>query len=466
MTRRRPLVDVTGSACGPKAVLGKFHPVVHIQLSTFDRRYCHPAARAGRRPCLTCPWEAVDVPKAPIPKTVGATGSMPMAAFAVGVLVLVLLAAGCDTALDRPPTPESGTGSGAPTTATSVSITPVTPDGFLSGPGVTDQTITLGLLVDPERDRGFSTGVELWQQAVNTSGGLCGRSVELVTSGSSGVSADVVEAYDATARSTIGVIILPPVAEAAALNSRIAADQIPALTPTGTSTQLGPSRPIVIGPTQDILAINGLDYLAQADRLAAGSTVGVLTDGSPAAENALRGARWWATEHNVTLDVRAVGSEAGPADWGAATTVLALTGAAATAGLTTETDSDITVLTTLDGYDPALWDTAALDEAKAGRVLVSTGTPAFGSDYPAAVAVSSRAAAAGETDPGPRLFDGYATGANWSRLLTAACAERTLTRQAIENATTTVGPASVDSLYGPTPGFRPCRPPIRRRRPE
>ena len=166
------------------------------------------------------------MPNASIPENRSTAGTARLAALVGAALVVCLIVAGCDTALDRPPTPPSGTATGAPTTSTSVSITPVTPDGFLSGPGVTDQSITLGLLVDPERDRGFSTGVELWQQAVNTSGGVCGRSVQIVSSGSSGVSSDVVEAYDATARSTIGLITLPPFTEAAALNSRIAAEPV------------------------------------------------------------------------------------------------------------------------------------------------------------------------------------------------------------------------------------------------
>lgn len=389
----------------------------------------------------------LDMPRPPHPR---AAGALRWIALTAAILVTGSLIAGCDTALDRPPTPASGAVTGAPTTATSVTITSVTPDGFLTGPGVTDSSITLGLLVDQNRDRGFGQGVELWRQAVNTSGGLCGRTVELLSNGSDDVPDDVVEAYSAVARSTIGLITLPSASESAALNSNIAADQMPALTPTGTSAQLGPARPVVIGPTQDILAINGLDYLVQADKLTAGSTVGVLTDGSPIAENALSGARWWAGQHDITLDVRTVGSGADVTDWGSATTVLALADPATTAVLAGGSNPAVTVLTTLDGYDPANWSGAANDAATAGRVLVSTGTPAFGSDYPAAVAVASRAAAAGETQPGPRLFDGYATGVNWARLLTQACADRTITRSAIEQAYTSVGPASVDSLFGPT----------------
>ena len=374
----------------------------------------------------------------------------------IAAATLATLTSGCDSSLDRPTGPTAAVQTATPT-GTVPSITPVTPDGLTTGPGVSDDAITIGLLVDPARDRGFSDGVELWQQAVNTSGGLCGRTVRLVATGVDGVPTDVAGAYDAIGRASIGLITLASPADSAALNTAIAADQIPTLSSTGTSAQLGPGRPIVVGPTDDVLAINGLDYLRQSGKLEQGASVGVLTDGSASADNALRGARWWAREHGVTLDVREADPDAAIPQWDAATTVLALADSAETARLALATAADVTILTTIDGYHPADWSVEALAAASAGRVLVSTAAPAFGSDYPAAVVVASRATAAGQTAPGDRLFDGYATGASWARLLTQACADRTLTRRGIEQATTTVGPASVDSLFGPSDPAQPVQ---------
>jgi hypothetical protein len=305
------------------------------------------------------------------------------------------------------------------------------------------------LLVDPDRDRGFSDGVRLWQDSVNSAGGLCGRTLDLVGTGTADVPSDPVQAYDQIGRSVLGLITLPPEQESVALNSSISADQIPAMTPAGTSAQLGPGRPVVIGPTDDVLAINALDYLDQTDRIGEGATVGVLTDGSPEADNALAGARWWAGEHQVSLEVRAAEADTDLTSWGAATTVLALTDAATTARLATALPAQYSIVTTLDGYDPAAWDADARAVAAAGRVLVGTGTPAYGSDYPAAVVVASLAAARG-VPPGPRLFDGFATGITWARLLDQVCTDRTLTRQAVQQAFTTVGAASGDSLFGPS----------------
>jgi hypothetical protein len=137
--------------------------------------------------------------------------------------------------------------------------------------------------------------------------------------------------------------------------------------------------------------------------------------------------------------------------------VLALTDSADTERLAQATGQGVTIVTTIDGYDPASWSADGLAAASTGRILVSTAAPAYGSDYPAAVAVASRAAAAGRPAPGARLFDGYATGLSWARLLTQACADRALTRRAVEQATTTVGPASVDSLFGQSDPAQPVQ---------
>lgn len=395
----------------------------------------------------------------------------------MAVVAAILLLSSCGDTLDRTPLPGTG-GSTPPTSRTAESIAPVTPDGFATGPGVSDDIITLGLIVDRARDRGFSAGVQLWQETVNTTGGLCGRTVQIAQNGVGSVPIDPVQAYDAIGRTSLGLVTLPAAGDDAGLNARIAADQLPTLTPTGRSTQLGPSRPIVVGATVDILAINALDYLQQTDRLADGARIGVLTDGSAEADNGLSGARWWAGQRGVELVVRTLGeAESGDGatedgstsatedgstgatddelgNWGGAVAVLSLTDAATTSQLAGRTAPEVTILSTVDGYDPDDFDDAALAAAAAGRVLVSSGAPAFGSDYPAAVAVATRFDATGRTNPGPRLFDGYATGATWGRLLTEACDNGMLTRPAVQRATTTVGPASVDSLFGPTdPGL-------------
>ena len=367
------------------------------------------------------------------------------------LLAALALTAGCTSILDRPSLPPAGTANlrtgTAASTATSVSITPVTPDGLVTGPGVTDTGITLAVLADPDRDRGFTEGARLWQQSVNTTGGLCGRAVSLVVNGADGVAADPAAAYDAVGTSVLGLLTLPATDGSAPLSASIAADQVPAVTPTGTSAQLGPSGPVVAGATADILVINGLNHLAQAGALAAGATLGVLSDGSGSAQNGLLGAQWWAQNNDVTLDVR--GDRTDPSAWGGDRVVLALADTATVESLVAGSPSGLAVLSLLDGFDPATWSGSDV-QAAAARLYVATPAPAYGSDYPAAVAVSSMAAATGAADTGPRTLDGYAAGSTWGRLIGQACGNRTLTREGIRQAMTAVGPAPATSLFGPS----------------
>src|SRR4051812_39847167 len=129
-------------------------------------------------------------------------------------------------------TAKPGKTSGATTasTVTTITPTPVTPDGLLSGVGVTDSTIDIGVLVDTAADRGFTTGVELWRRTVNTSGGICGRTISTRTKTAA---ESMATGYARIAGSTLGLITLPRQADRAALSTVTSADQLPTLTLTG-----------------------------------------------------------------------------------------------------------------------------------------------------------------------------------------------------------------------------------------
>ena len=313
------------------------------------------------------------------------------------------------------------------------SPTPVTPNGLTTGPGVTSTIIRLALMSDPTRDRGFAAGVHLWMRTVNADGGLCGRSVVLVSAaGTTG--------YVDRATDVLGFLAEPASDGTNSVAELAAADQIPLLQATGSSATLTGRQPVIVGPTDDIIAANALSYLVSSGRVAPKATVGVLSDGGPEAENALAGAQWWAEHNGFTLAVRP--STADAAFPGAAA-VLVLAGPSVVGKALAS--SDVPVLTGIDGYAPA-----ALSTEAAKRLLIMLATPAFGSDQPAAAAVSEAAFAAGLTNPGPRLLSGYAVGTSWARLIQRACTDLNLTRAGVGTAMTAVGPAPVDSLLGPS----------------
>lgn len=342
-------------------------------------------------------------------------------------------------------TAHSGTSQtpGLPRESVVRTLTPQTPDGLATGPGVDSTSITLGVLVDPDMDRGFTEGLQLWQQTTNLAGGSCGRTIAFTVAGADGVPAKLPTAYRAIGRDVLGLITLPGPGDTSELTAMIGHDQIPALTTLGTSRQLAAPGPIVIGPTADVIAINAFAYL-NTNKLLAGGTLGVLTDGSAAAIDALDGLRWVADRAGTNLDVRA-SDTANLTGWAGARAVISLTDPADTERLLAATVSDgTTVVTTIDGYDPA-----GMQPGWSHRLLIATPTPAYGSNHPAAAAIASAFVAAGGTDPGARLLPGYATGAAWGRLLDQACKDGSLTRSGIITALIEIGAAPADSVLGP-----------------
>ncbi|WP_353648751.1 hypothetical protein ABLG96_18305 [Nakamurella sp. A5-74] len=219
---------------------------------------------------------------------------------------------GCTGADSAPPSSVGGSSASVASSAPSLasvaetvpSLTPVTDAGLVTGPGVDDAALSLGLVVDAERDQGFSTGVRLWARAFNGAGGVCGRTVELITASSAQRGAD---AYRYLAASSLGLITLPALDDKADLGAKIAADRLPAVTPEGALSDLETTGgPIVLGATSDILAINTAAHWIADGTLAPGSTVGVyldLSDGDLDATDAAAALQWWATRAQVELVV-------------------------------------------------------------------------------------------------------------------------------------------------------------------
>lgn len=237
------------------------------------------------------------------------------------VVVSALLLAGCTGGAAAPITPLPGSGSStvppptagstSPTTApttgstaptTAAPFTPVTDSGLVTGPGVDSTSISLGVIVDPEADRGFTSGLDVWRTSVNSSGGICGRAIELV-SGPGGGSDE--QAYREIGRRTLGLILLPQNGSRASLDDAVRRDQIPALTPEGRLSDLtaGTGSPVVLGATDDVIAINTAAAWLAAGTLEVGGTLAVLITGGRADSDAVTGLTWWAARNGVTLAV-------------------------------------------------------------------------------------------------------------------------------------------------------------------
>ncbi len=328
-------------------------------------------------------------------------------------------------------------------TTTTGSPVPVNPAGMALGPGVTATTLTLGVLENPASDGGFSAGLTLWQKSVNSSGGVCGRTVALATGSAGETAADT---YRRLALQVVGFAAADAGSGPASVASLAGPDGLTVLTATGSSAELTGAGQVIVGATDDIRTINTLDYLRTSGRLTGGLTIGVVTDGSVDATNALAGAQWWAGRNHATLLTRPV---ADTAAWSGVQAVLVLAPPAAVRQALSTAAAPLPVIAGLGGFDPS-----GVPSDQAARVWISLTAPAFGSDHPIAAAVSKAFAESGAKSAGPELLDGYGVAATWERLLSRACSDRSLTRAGVARSLTVVGPASLDSLFGPSdPGL-------------
>ncbi|AZI57246.1 hypothetical protein EH165_02800 [Nakamurella antarctica] len=322
--------------------------------------------------------------------------------------------------------------------ASPTSQAPVTQPGVATGPGVSNTEIAIGALVDAGGDRGFSSGLSLWASSVNNDGGVCGRKVRIDTGGS-----DVQAAYLEMGPSVLGFVMSVENESARSSVARtMSADQIPAVAVAGIAVDLFQTSPVVIGPTRDVMAINTLDHLVQAKAVGAAESIGVISDESPAAQDALAGLRWYAASAGIDVIVAATGKTP-PPNFPSLPVVFSLAAPATTADLAAALPASTLVVTDVNGYDPTL-----LSAASAAHLQVMLPTPAYGSDHPGAAAVAKVLLAEGISSPGPMTFSGYAAGAAWQRLLTAACEGSSLTREGIRSAFSTIGPASLESMLG------------------
>lgn len=341
----------------------------------------------------------------------------------------------------------------APSPAAPTTVTAATEPGMLSGPGVTGTSITLGLIApDAGTDLGFRDGMRLWSDAVNTEGGICGRTVVVRS-----VFGSPEVVYRSIGREVLGLVTVG----APELTALISADRIPALTPEGTSSVVAArTGPVVLGAPESVLAVNTASYLLQRNVIRPGGSLGVLVDDSAEAQDALAALRWWAPRHQVQLREYPPGEPPDPTTpavyaTGTADQVAELlrqtageATAAAPATLTgVNTAAGPLIATSLDAFQ-----LGTLPQDQLDRLLVATVTPTATAAHPSATAVTAafRNAFGGERALGARTLEGYATGQFWGRTLTAMCAEQNLTRTAASRLLATQSAASPDSLYGPT----------------
>lgn len=345
-------------------------------------------------------------------------------------------------------------------------------NGVKIGPGISADTITLGVLTDHTgvfKDLGnaISAGHQIWADEVNGKGGICGRKIAIDTV-DHGYKADQakIQFPDLEPKSAAFLDLLgSPVI--AALKQDIADKQLTTLAISWSSVLLGAPYVTIVGTTYDLEMVNALDYLFDQGKLKKGDKIGhVYIDGEYGG-NGLLGSKYFAAQHGMTVDEAKV--TATDTDMKSIVTkfkgdgvkVIALTSTPTQTASVATNNAALGLKVPMVGnnptFAPALLGTPAA-AALAPLILAQSGVPFSSSVAEAKTIAATFTKQHPDLKPNYGVQLGYSFGLIMGEVLTKACAAKDLTRAGIHNALLASNNINTDKLLPPLDYSKPGQP--------
>lgn len=347
-----------------------------------------------------------------------------------------------------------------------------------AGQGVTDDTITIGALVDltavfAANSESILEGTRLYWETRNADGGVCGRQVDLEVQDHEYDPQRAVSLY----RQISGdVLLLSPVLGSPVITALLPSfeqDNMTVGMAAWTSAVLPNPNIQITGATYDIEMINAIDYLIREEGLSAGDTVGHIYFEGDFGENALEGTRFAAERH----DLEVIEQQIVPTDTDLSTQVdeLRRAGAdaillsagnpqtASVASVAAASDFDVPIIGNAPIFTPHLLDTPAAKALEENVMTVTSLAPpsldapaveefraAFEEKYPDSVPIQNGS------------MYGYAAAQIIGEALDRACESGDLTRQGVVDALRSMTDYdSNGSVAGTLDYSDPAQPPTR-----
>jgi ABC-type branched-subunit amino acid transport system substrate-binding protein len=347
-----------------------------------------------------------------------------------------------------------------------------------TGPGTTADTITLGYLPDlsgvfAPNGKSMMEGANLYWNAKNADGGICGRQVKLEVQDTGYDPQKAVAAYQQMSGDVVGLGLV--------LGSSITSALLPSVEQEGmflnfagwTSDILPNENVAIAGTTYDIEAINAVDFLMSEHGVKEGDTIGHLYFEGDYGENALKGSKFAADKHGLKI----VEQKITPAETDMTGQVAAFRRAgvkailfsaappqaASLAGIAASQKLDVPIVANGPGWTPQLLTTPAADALAANYYVVSSMAPlgleadgvkefldAYESEYPKGTPSSNGSLYA------------YAGAQIADAALTKACENKDLTRQGVLDALRSIDALDTGGTIAGTLDFTdPAQPPSR-----
>ncbi|PSL53745.1 amino acid/amide ABC transporter substrate-binding protein (HAAT family) [Saccharothrix carnea] len=331
-----------------------------------------------------------------------------------------------------------------------------------TGPGVTDDTISLGVLTDMTGPFSATSlirikGYELFLSQLNERGGICGRKVELEQA-DHGYDVDrALNAYFDLEPQVLGFMDITGAPMTEAIEPDLMQTRAIAAPASWSASLLGNPHMMVVGTTYDLDVINGLDHVKRSGAIGAGDTIGHVYVDSDYGRNAVEGSTFAAEQWGMELVAKAVPETA---DVAAQVGELRAAGAkvvflstspqqTATAVATAERLGwDVPFLVNAAGYDPLILESPAA-AAVVKRVLVVSPIAPFATDLPGPRAVAEAFTRKyPDLEPTGSVDHGYVIGVAFAAILQKACDERDLTRDGVLRAFQDTNNVDTQSLTG------------------
>ncbi|MDX6377811.1 MAG: hypothetical protein QOE98_2114 [Gaiellaceae bacterium] len=321
--------------------------------------------------------------------------------------------------------------------------------GIKTGPGITDKTITLGVLTDlsgvfaPLAQPLTQANQMFWKQQ-NAKGGVCDRTVKLIVKDHGYDPQKAVVQYRDIGPKVAGLQQLLGSPITAALLPSLKSDSMISLLSAWPPSLLGNDFVIEIGASYDVEMINALDYLKDQGKLKEGAKIGHVYFEGEYGEGGLLGTKYWAsknggevveqkiqaTDEDMTGQVAAL--KRAKVDAIAVTTgpkqLASIAGVAASQGL------NVPIVGNNPTFDPALMASPAAPALKA-NTLISASTSAWTVDTPKVKQVGDDYLKEyGKKNAKASVQFGYVQGQVMYEILQQACKNKDLSREGIVKA--------------------------------
>ena len=315
-----------------------------------------------------------------------------------------------------------------------------------TGPGVTDDTISLGILTDmtgPFKASALTRikGYELYLSQVNERGGICGRKIALKQKDHAYDVQKALDGYFDLEPQVLGLLELAGTPMTAAIEPDIMQTRTLTAPASWSASLLGNPHMMIVGTTYDLDVINGLDHYKRRGVIKEGDTVGHVYVRGSYGDNALEGSQFVGQQWNMKIAEQAIGETTADLSQqigalkaaGAKAVMLSTTPAqtAAAVGVAAALKWDVPFMVNVVGFDTAILKSPVAAAVEKQVSVVTSVAPYTGT------AAGPREVAAGfdkrypNDEPAIYVDHGYTVAMVFLAVIEKACKNGDLTRDGV-----------------------------------